>query len=473
MKKTFTFLMATLFTLAMHASTNVSGGIFSNTTWTLANSPYIVTGSIVVFPGVTLTIQPGVEVRVKESPNNPIYIETRGTINMIGTLAAKITFRADSAITTIAAWSGIIVKGALGGILNFDYVSISNTAGVFGANINSNTVTTINHSEFNYNAWGIYSGFGSTNTFILNNCKFKGNGSGVYGYGTFGFKNCTFEGNSDAVNCAPNSFSMNNCVFKNNTYAMSVVYPGNINIKKCTFENNTNAAFLLAGTVDSCKFMYNQNAVMLTNATIKNSIIDSNQFAISVSDNSVVNNCRISNNQSGVIISSLLQPNQVAPAIILNKICNNTISNIDNGSNLNLFIPSNCFCETDSTLIESKLIDGYDDISKGLLSYSIFDSACINAVQYVNKLAGALSINSLSKNEIRIYPNPTNGILNIVSKKNFSSIEVIGISGKLQRKIDSNDTNTMLDVSDLDNGIYYIKAKNSNGELSVTKFVKY
>lgn len=33
------------------AQTNVSGGIYTNTTWTKVNSPYVVTGDIVLFPG--------------------------------------------------------------------------------------------------------------------------------------------------------------------------------------------------------------------------------------------------------------------------------------------------------------------------------------------------------------------------------------------------------------------------------------
>src|SRR5437667_5408991 len=47
------------------ADTNVSGSITTNTTWTAANSPYIVNGpsSVSVNSGVTLTIEPGVTVK--------------------------------------------------------------------------------------------------------------------------------------------------------------------------------------------------------------------------------------------------------------------------------------------------------------------------------------------------------------------------------------------------------------------------
>jgi parallel beta-helix repeat protein len=45
------------------ASTNVGGPILTHTTWDLAGSPYIVTSSVIVGNGATLTIEPGVEVR--------------------------------------------------------------------------------------------------------------------------------------------------------------------------------------------------------------------------------------------------------------------------------------------------------------------------------------------------------------------------------------------------------------------------
>ena len=62
MKKLITLFI--IFSVGISFSqTSVSGGIYQNTTWTTAGSPYIVTGSIVVFPGKTLTIEPGCEVR--------------------------------------------------------------------------------------------------------------------------------------------------------------------------------------------------------------------------------------------------------------------------------------------------------------------------------------------------------------------------------------------------------------------------
>jgi hypothetical protein len=58
-KLTYLFALFILISNLSLAQTNVSGGIYSNTTWTTAGSPYIVTDTIKVFPGVTLTIQPG------------------------------------------------------------------------------------------------------------------------------------------------------------------------------------------------------------------------------------------------------------------------------------------------------------------------------------------------------------------------------------------------------------------------------
>jgi len=44
-------------------ATYVEGAITQNTTWTLVDSPFVLSGDLVVYPNATLTIEPGVEVR--------------------------------------------------------------------------------------------------------------------------------------------------------------------------------------------------------------------------------------------------------------------------------------------------------------------------------------------------------------------------------------------------------------------------
>ena len=70
------------------AAVNVSGDITANTTWTKANSPYLVIGNVLLVSGVTLTIEPGVEV----SFTDIFSIEIDGTFIARGTADQPIRF---------------------------------------------------------------------------------------------------------------------------------------------------------------------------------------------------------------------------------------------------------------------------------------------------------------------------------------------------------------------------------------------
>src|SRR6185312_5406528 len=104
MKKiTLTSVLLLLICFAVKAQTNVSGGIYTNTTWSLTGSPYIITDTVVVFPGVTLSIQPGVVVKF----NSQAQIELRqAAINAWGSATDSVTFTSNTS-QTAGSWSCI------------------------------------------------------------------------------------------------------------------------------------------------------------------------------------------------------------------------------------------------------------------------------------------------------------------------------------------------------------------------------
>jgi hypothetical protein len=75
---------------AAWASTTVSSNVSTNTTWTAAGSPYIVTASINVNAAATLTIEPGVEVQFSGSTLRSMAV--LGTIRAIGAQDQPIVF---------------------------------------------------------------------------------------------------------------------------------------------------------------------------------------------------------------------------------------------------------------------------------------------------------------------------------------------------------------------------------------------
>ncbi|MFO7681762.1 MAG: DUF11 domain-containing protein [Chloroflexota bacterium] len=88
------------------SSVNVSGPIITNTTWTLAGSPYILNGVVTVNEGVTLTVEPGVMVMA----NTNSGFDIAGRLEAIGTPAQPITFTSVASATP-GEWYGIFIGG--------------------------------------------------------------------------------------------------------------------------------------------------------------------------------------------------------------------------------------------------------------------------------------------------------------------------------------------------------------------------
>ena len=440
------------------AQTLVHGGIYANTTWSLANSPYLMDGSVVVFPGVTLTIEPGVEVKVKENgySGSQYYLETRGTINMIGKPGALISFQSETAATSNYAWFGILVKNSQGGVLNYDYVSISNA--LYAINYDSfiPPLLLLNQCTFSYNTNAVNVGF----EIQADSCTFIGNGNAVYGWSLFTFTNCVFDSNQQALPIYATELLIKDCIFTNNMMGVNAgsgIING-MNVSNCLFDNNT-IAFQNAnsGLVDSCTFTNNEQGITYSNTVeIRNSVFTANETALQVGLGTLVYNCEIIGNATGVAIGPV-EFGQPVPVIENNRICSNTNFNIDNRTDLNLFIPSNCFCSSDSAEIEVKLLDGYDDITKGLISYSIFDTTCTTVIETVMKQPVTSTEESSGKTEIMIFPNPVTDLVNINNNNSFTQAEIIDVRGQFHMSWKLLFGNSQKDLSALPAGVYFLR----------------
>jgi flagellar hook assembly protein FlgD len=103
-------------TIAANAATNVSGNITANTTWTVAGSPYILSGDISVGGSAspTLTIEAGVVVKGNAHAHLLINFYDKGALVTNGTATDPVVFTANGS-TSAAYWQGIHFGTIAGG----------------------------------------------------------------------------------------------------------------------------------------------------------------------------------------------------------------------------------------------------------------------------------------------------------------------------------------------------------------------
>jgi hypothetical protein len=100
---TFAFVVLFLCPRLAAAQTSVSGTLAANTTWTVAQSPIVVTSTVQVPAGITLTIEPGVVVRFDAAQG----LDVLGTLVARGTVGARIRFTSTQATVTPGFWSAV------------------------------------------------------------------------------------------------------------------------------------------------------------------------------------------------------------------------------------------------------------------------------------------------------------------------------------------------------------------------------
>jgi hypothetical protein len=85
--------------------TEVGGPIFSDTTWNLANSPYIVVDTVEVQQNITLTIEPGVVVKFNDGRG----LLVDGELIARGTSNSPIVFTSNQATLCVTMCETMII----------------------------------------------------------------------------------------------------------------------------------------------------------------------------------------------------------------------------------------------------------------------------------------------------------------------------------------------------------------------------
>jgi hypothetical protein len=72
---------------------------------------------------------------------------------------------------------------------------------------------------------------------------------------------------------------------------------------------------------------------------------------------------------------------------------------------------------------------------------------------------------------LKVYPNPTNSIINIQSDFTINTIELYDIQGRILSTSLENSNDVNFDISKRQNGLYFLKIKTEKG-IKVVKIVK-
>jgi len=351
---------------ATSASTNVSGRISTNTTWTLANSPYIVVDDVVVEMNISLTIEPGVVVKFIDGTN--LIID--GALIAQGNSTHKITFTSNSITLRPGNWGTIQFRDT-----SIDEACIIDWAIIEYASAGItiyNSSPKISNSTLQLNTVGFKSESGSYSAARIYNSIIFNNTYGVSG--SFGYY--YYYPRSEIVHS----------LISNNTYG---VQPsgGYLTIQESTISNNTYGIWSSWSTLRilGSNITHNTHGIAADSATISKSIISENgkgispkwyqmpgyppwyeQGTFSISYSTIT-----ANKENGIISNSY-----GTSTVHFSNIYGNTPYDVSNlapyDRNADVNATNNWWGTTDTTEIDQHIYDYYDDYNLRKVFYQPF-----------------------------------------------------------------------------------------------------
>lgn len=296
------------------AETIVSGSYTQNMTWTTDQSPIHITDQLTVYPGYTLTIEPGVKVIA----NDAISFQIRGSLKVKGEKNNLVAFSAADGKN----WSGIDVRTDLGGSIEATFIEISNAKIAINVRCcNTGGPLTIADSYFHDNQY-VLGGYAGSVVMRVDRTLFKNN-QGAVTSADKDIYDSVFQGNTCGL-CSTERINIFSSLFENNTTAL---YGGRGDIQKTIIRNNDVGVKAFYEGFD------------ITESTI-------------------------TENKQGIILNNY---DRTLAAIHQNNIYGNSEFNISNSSEYDQDLKNNYWGTTDETAIRATIVDGHSNALKGLV----------------------------------------------------------------------------------------------------------
>jgi hypothetical protein len=273
-----------------------------------------------------------------------------------------------------------------------------------------------------------------------------------------GIYDCEFARNNLAVGFVYDTLKVDNCNFIDNGTGLTSNQDGIGFVTNSLFDGNQVGVIGTGYNYSSCLFQNNQVAVgNLTRGSIRNCTITNNVTGVQLYEYGTLENNEITNNDIGVKIWYEIT------SFTGNRVCNNTQYNVSNELDRNVSLVGNCFCESDSTVAEALLFDGYDDITRGLFNYALYDSTCTNVVQLVTKVLIPTGLPAQEKLVVEVFPNPAAEVLHVRLPFSSDLVEarILNFQGVEMLK-SSLYSETTFDVAQLPRGIYFLEVGGAN-----------
>ncbi len=245
MKKLITLILS-LAIFGIANATDVSGIISANTTWNSAGSPYIVTGDITVNNGITLTVDPTVEVKFDSGRKMYIY----GTIS-----ASSATFTSNQAVPAPGDWQFIqIGNTSYSGVASLTSC-VMQYAQKFYIYNGTATLTNTNIEFFYYYGIEVNDVLNMTGGLIDLSGYFSSYGYGLYAKdgSVCSLNNVSIINGKYGINMTTSSqVDLTDCTVTSNVWPVYFGGPGDLSINgTCDFSGNTRDALYVYASVMS------------------------------------------------------------------------------------------------------------------------------------------------------------------------------------------------------------------------------